>query len=79
MEREIVRVLDWANDVVPARSDGYFVGPYLAHYLDDLLRNMRLPRKRAGNLFHEYCAPLWPRRYRNLAEQRQRARLAPQP
>jgi cation diffusion facilitator CzcD-associated flavoprotein CzcO len=74
MEREIVRVLEWANDVFPARSDGYFVGPYLAHYLDDLLRDMRLPRKRADNLFLEYFAPLWPHRYRNLAEQRQRTR-----
>jgi cation diffusion facilitator CzcD-associated flavoprotein CzcO len=74
MEREIVRVLEWANDVFPARSDGYFVGPYVAHYLDDLLRDMRLPRKRAGNLFLEYFAPLWPHRYRNLAEQRQRRR-----
>jgi dimethylaniline monooxygenase (N-oxide forming) len=87
IEREIGRVLDWANEVFPARSEGYFVGPYLGHYLDDLLGDMRLPRKRAGNLFLEYFAPLWPHRYRNLAEQRQRKRptaasgrlTAPQP
>jgi len=74
MEREIARVLDWANEVFPARSQGYFVGPYLAHYLDDLLRDMRLPRRRAANLFSEYFAPLWPHRYQNLADQRRRAR-----
>src|SRR5262249_25254550 len=76
MEREIARVLDWANDVFPARNEGYFVGPYVAHYLDDLVRDMRLPRRRAANVFSEYFAPLWPHRYRNLADQRQRMRLA---
>jgi dimethylaniline monooxygenase (N-oxide forming) len=76
MEREIARVLDWANKVFPARSQGYFVGPYLAHYLDDLLRDMQLPRRRAGNLLSEYFAPLWPHRYQHLTEQRQRMRPA---
>jgi cation diffusion facilitator CzcD-associated flavoprotein CzcO len=75
MEREIGRALDWASDVFPARSEGYFVGPYLSHYLDDLLRDMQLPCRRAGSLVAEYFAPLWPRRYRNLTEQRQRRRL----
>ena len=74
MEREIARVLDWASEVFPARSQGYFVGPYLAHYLDDLLRDMRLPRRRTANLFSEYFAPLWPHRYQNLADQRRRER-----
>src|SRR5262245_761097 len=76
MEREIARVLDWARDVFPGRSQGYFVGPYLAHYLDDLLRDMRLPTRRAANLFAEYFAPLWPSRYRNLTEARRRPRPA---
>jgi cation diffusion facilitator CzcD-associated flavoprotein CzcO len=71
MEREIARVLDWANDVFPARSQGYFIGPYLAHYLDDLLSDMKLPSRRARNAFTEYFAPVWPHRYGNLAEQRQ--------
>jgi dimethylaniline monooxygenase (N-oxide forming) len=74
MEREIARVLKWADEVFPGRSQGYFVGPYLAHYLDDLLRDMRLPHRRAGNFVAEYFAPLWPHRYRNLAEQRLRMR-----
>ena len=74
MEREIARVLDWTNEVFPGRSQGYFVGPYLAHYLDDLLYDMNVPRKRAGNVFSEYFAPLWPHRYQHLTEQRQRMR-----
>jgi cation diffusion facilitator CzcD-associated flavoprotein CzcO len=74
MEREIARVLEWANEVFPARSQGYFVGPYLAHYLDDLLRDMRVSRRRMANPFAEYFAPLWPHRYQNLADQRRRAR-----
>jgi cation diffusion facilitator CzcD-associated flavoprotein CzcO len=79
MDREIARVLKWTNEVFPARSEGYFVGPYLAHYLDDLLHDMNLPRRRAGNVFSEYFAPLWPHRYQHLAEQRQRMRPADRP
>ncbi len=67
-------MLEWAIDVFPGRREGYFVGPYLSHYLDDLLRDMQLPCRRAGSLVAEYFAPLWPRRYRNLTEQRQRRR-----
>ena len=74
MEREIARVLEWAAEVFPGRHQGYFVGPYLAHYLDDLLRDMKLPHQRTGNFVSEYFAPLWPHRYRNLAEQRQQMR-----
>jgi len=72
MEREISRVLDWANEVLPARNQGYFIGPYVAHYLDDLLRDMGLPRRRAGNLLSEYFAPFWPDRFQDLGEQRRR-------
>jgi cation diffusion facilitator CzcD-associated flavoprotein CzcO len=74
MEREISRVLDWANEVLPARNQGYFIGPYVAHYLDDLLRDMGLPRRRAGNLLSEYFAPFWPDRFQDLGEQRRRGR-----
>ena len=74
MDREIVRVLDWAKEVLPARAEGYFIGPYVAHYLDDLLGDMGVPRRRARNLLAEYFAPLWPSRYRNLSEQRRGVR-----
>jgi dimethylaniline monooxygenase (N-oxide forming) len=74
MDREIARVLEWASDVFPARSEGYFIGPYVSHYLDDLLRDMQLPSRRASSVFTEYLAPLWPHRYRNVAEQRRQRR-----
>jgi dimethylaniline monooxygenase (N-oxide forming) len=72
MEQEIARVLDWANEVFPARNQGYYIGPYVAHYLDDLLYDMGLPHRRGGNLLSEYFAPLWPGHYQNLGEQRRR-------
>jgi hypothetical protein len=74
MEREISRVLRWASEAFPGRSEGYYIGPFVAHYLDELLSDMGLPRKRSGNFFTEYFAPFWPDRYRNLGEERRRAR-----
>jgi hypothetical protein len=59
MSREVARVLEWAGAVFPARSNGYFVGPYVSHYLDELLRDMKLPSKQAGNVFAEYLNPLY--------------------
>lgn len=72
MEREIAHVLDWAAQVFPGRGEGYFIGPYVAHYLDDLLRDMGAPTRRAGNVLVEYFRPLLPQRYRELAKQRRR-------
>jgi hypothetical protein len=46
----------------------------VAHYIDELLRDMGLPRRRAGNFLSEYFAPFWPDRYRDLGEERRRAR-----
>ena len=46
----------------------------MAHYLDDLLGDMGLPRQRTASFFSEYFAPFWPDRYRNLGEERRRAR-----
>jgi len=78
MEQEIARVLDWADEAFPARSQGYYIGPHVAAYLDDLLRDMGLPLRRAGNWLSEYFAPLWPGRYQDLGEQRrQRLPTAP--
>jgi dimethylaniline monooxygenase (N-oxide forming) len=72
MENQIGRVLQWAGEVFPGRNQGYFIGPYVTHYLDELLRDMGLPRRRAGNILSEFFAPYWPDRYRNLSEERRR-------
>ncbi len=74
MEREISKVLRWASEAFPGRGEGYYIGPFVAHYLDDLLGDMGLPRRRTGNFFSEYLSPFWPDRYRNLGEERRRAR-----
>jgi hypothetical protein len=79
MEREISCVHAWAEHVFPARPEGYFVGPFLAHYIDELMRDMRLEPFRARHVFSEYFAPLWPSRYRDVGQERRRARLAASP
>jgi dimethylaniline monooxygenase (N-oxide forming) len=76
MEREIARVHAWAADVFPARAGGYFLGPFLGHYVDELIRDMRLETRRARHWISEYFAPLWPSRYRDVGEERRRARLS---
>jgi dimethylaniline monooxygenase (N-oxide forming) len=74
MEREIARVQEWTAEVFPARKEGYFIGQYLAHYVDDLVRDMGLRTFRTGNVLAEYFLPFWPERYQKLAEERRRAR-----
>lgn len=75
MEQEIARVRQWTAEVFPARSEGYFIGAYIAHYADELMRDMGLPPRRGGRL-REYLAPFWPRRYATLAQERRRGRAA---
>ena len=72
MEREIAKVLDWVNEAYPARSQGYYIGPHVAPYLDELLRDMDLPLWRADTWLSEIFEPLWPGRYQNLGEQRRK-------
>jgi hypothetical protein len=79
IEKEISRVLHWASETFPGRGEGYYIGPFVAHYLDDLLGDMGLPRRRTGSFFTEYFAPFWPDRYRNVGEERRRLRAAKQP
>ncbi|MFN8492462.1 MAG: hypothetical protein U0350_32980 [Caldilineaceae bacterium] len=43
MEREIDLVLQWAAEVFPGRSQGYFIGPYVTHYVDDLCATWDCP------------------------------------
>jgi len=79
MERTIDRVHAWAADVFPARAEGYFVGPFLGHYLDELMRDMRLETHRTRHIVSEFFAPLWPSRYRDVGEERRRARIPAAP
>jgi cation diffusion facilitator CzcD-associated flavoprotein CzcO len=74
MDREIDRFQRWATEVMPSRAGGFFVGPYLAHYLDELMDDMGLPALRTRVFLVEQLTPLWPTRYRALGEERRRAR-----
>jgi dimethylaniline monooxygenase (N-oxide forming) len=74
MESEITRVLRWASEAFPGRNEGYYIGPFVAHYLDELMGDMGLPLRRARNFWAEYFAPFWSDRYRSLGEERRRAR-----
>ena len=74
MDREIGRVGAWMRERFPARPEGYFVGPYLAHYLDELLSDMGLRTNRTDTTVKEFMGPLWPSRYRDVGAERRRAR-----
>jgi hypothetical protein len=77
MEAEIERVSAWLAEVLPARPQGYLLGPYLAHHIDDLVADMGLQTRRTSNVVLEYLAPFTPARYRDIADQRRLARAAP--
>jgi dimethylaniline monooxygenase (N-oxide forming) len=70
MDHEIDRVLEWLADVFPGRADGYFIGPYIAHYADELLGDLGILTRRAGSALSEYLAPVWSTRYAGVAEER---------
>jgi len=73
MEATLDRRLDWEAEVLPD-SEGYELGPYQLHYVDELMLDMGLPTKRASNVLSEYLRPAAkPRRYANLSAERKRA------
>lgn len=73
MEQEIARRHEWAEEVFPNRNEGYFVGGYVASYVDELMQDMGLSTWRTDNFFSEYFDPLYAERYKGLAEKRRRA------
>jgi cation diffusion facilitator CzcD-associated flavoprotein CzcO len=77
MNQEITRVHRWAEQTFPAASEGYFIGPFIAHHVDDLMRDMNLPIQRTNNLLTEYLGRFLPSRYRSVHQQRRRARRTP--
>lgn len=74
MQREIANVHAWAAETFPARGEGYFIGPFLGHYLDELMRDMKLATFRTRHWLSEYFGPLWPSRYREVGPERRLAR-----
>lgn len=72
MEEHIAEVLAWLADVFPSAMEGYFIGPHLAHYIDELLQDMGLRPTRLGNPLQEFFGPLLPTRYAKVGEERRR-------
>jgi hypothetical protein len=70
MRAEVERVKAWLAEIMPARPEGYHLGPYLAHHINELIADMGLPTRRTSNRTTEYLAPFRPARYRTLAEER---------
>jgi cation diffusion facilitator CzcD-associated flavoprotein CzcO len=77
MNQEITRMRRWAERKFPAASEGYFIGPFIAHHVDDLMRDMNLPTRRSNNPLTEYFGRLLPSRYRAVHKQRRRSRRIP--
>lgn len=74
MEREIDRVLAWSARVFPEQPAGHFIGGYIAHYADELLRDLGLPTRRASGRLAELLRPLTADRYNGLGVERFAAR-----
>jgi len=74
MEREIAHVQQWAAELFHPARRGYFLGPYIAHYVDDLMRDMGLPTHRTGNPITEYLGRFLPGRYQDVGAERRQAR-----
>ncbi|WP_162958236.1 flavin-containing monooxygenase [Nocardia yunnanensis] len=70
MHGEITRVGRWLAEALPARPEGYFLGPYLSHHIDELMRDMGLPVRRTDNFVSEYFDTFLPSRYADLTEER---------
>ena len=70
MHEEISTVRRWAAETFPVAREGYFIGPFIAHHVDDLMRDMGLSTRRTSNVFAEYFARFLPRRYRDVTEER---------
>ena len=74
MDREIDRLENWAKERVPEAGDGVFTGPYIGHYVDDLMRDMGIPTRRTNNFLHEYLGTFLPSRYGTLGQELKAAR-----
>jgi cation diffusion facilitator CzcD-associated flavoprotein CzcO len=79
MNEEIDRVHAWADEYLPNRGTEGFVGPYLSPYVDELMRDMRLPVRRSRGFFTEHFGVFRASRYAGLTAERRQARRHPSP
>lgn len=76
MEDDIRAMQQWVEQEMPDHRGGYYVGPYISHHVDDLMRDMGLPVRRTENFIVENFFVRWPARYAALPEERKN-RLTP--
>lgn len=76
MENSIDTVLKWTEKAFPEQREGHFIGAYIAHYTDWLVRDMGLRTRRAPSRVEEHLGPFRAERYRDIAQERRRARSA---
>ncbi|MDX1687588.1 MAG: NAD(P)/FAD-dependent oxidoreductase [Candidatus Promineifilaceae bacterium] len=74
MEREIEHVRQWSEEHFPSAKGGLLLGPFTAHYVDDLMRDMDLEAHRTDNLLAEHFGRLLPSRYKDVGRERRQAR-----
>ena len=74
MEDEINQVHQWAQEVMPSRREGYFVGAYMTNYVEDLLEDMKVPTNRTKNFVSEFLGPCLASRFATLTEERRAVR-----
>lgn len=70
MDDDIGCMHRWLAQEMPGHCAGYFIGPFVSHYVDDLMRDMELSTTRTGNFITENLLPMWPSRYSTVAEER---------
>ena len=73
MEEEIRRVERWAGETFHPVRGGYFIGPHMSHYVDELVADMELPLRRTS-LIRESAGRFLPERSSDLAQPRRRRR-----
>ena len=74
MDQAIELLENWARERVPEQKDGVFTGPYIGHYVDELMRDMGMPTMRTSNFLKEYLGSFLPSRYATLGEELKAAR-----
>lgn len=72
MNEQIDLAHTWANLNLSNRGSEGFVGPYITHYVDDLIVDMGLETKRAGSFVSEYLTAFRASRFEGLADDRRR-------
>ncbi|MFQ6006260.1 MAG: flavin-containing monooxygenase [Woeseia sp.] len=73
MEEEIDLAHSWADLTLPNRGTEDFVGPYISHYVDDLVVDMGLETRRTDNFVKEYMTAFRASRFAGLADERRRS------